>query len=96
MPTKSDATLHIVELLGPVLTGRPMAAGVVQVVEAAISRGDVLTLDFAGVQAVSPSFADELFGKTAARDHAGVIRFVNLSDHLQSVAQMARRQRRTA
>jgi hypothetical protein len=95
MRTKSDATIHVADLLGPVLTGRPMAATVTRAVEEAIARGDALTLDFAGVRAVSPSFADELFGKLSARDPAGTIRLTNLSDHLQSVARMAQRQRRT-
>jgi hypothetical protein len=89
----TDNTLRIAELFGAVLTGRPMAGRVTQAVDQALASGRTLTLDFAGVKAVSPSFADELFGKLSLRDPDGKIDLVNLSAHLQSVARMAQRQR---
>jgi hypothetical protein len=94
MQITSDATIHVSQLLGAVLTGRPMAAKIMDLVDETMAKGDTPTLDFSGVRAVSPSFADELFGKLSVRDATRAVHFTNLSEHLQSVARMAERQRR--
>lgn len=81
---------------GPVLTGRASAASIVERVLEQLARGESVELDFAGVQAVSPSFADELFGKLVTRVNIDRVRFINLSPHLASVARMAEQHRRSS
>jgi hypothetical protein len=95
-PTAETHTVNLAEEQGRVLTGRASAARIVERVAAELSAGDVVVLDFAGVQAVSPSFADELFGKLASRLRSDNVRFANLSEHLTSVARMAEQQRRAS
>lgn len=73
------------EVLGGRILGEEIRAEVISLVEA----GEDVEIDLDGVLAISPSFADEIFGKLPATvgDH---IRFVNVSDNLQAVAEMAR------
>lgn len=87
--------MKLAESHGRVLIGRATAAHIVERVSAEIARGSTVVLDFAGVKAVSPSFADELFGKLTRRADAARVRFVNLSNHLEMVARMAEQHRRT-
>jgi hypothetical protein len=89
-------TVKLAEEQGSVLTGRASAAQLVERVVAEVAAGEIVVLDFDGVQAVSPSFADELFGKLATRLQGDRVRFANLSDHLESVARMAEQQRRAS
>lgn len=56
-------TLKPAEDLGPVLTGRAVAARIREDVERALSAGENVVVDLQGVEFVSPSFADELFAK---------------------------------
>jgi hypothetical protein len=93
MPTTTPTTMNLAETYGPVLTGRASAAEIVETVRGHLSRGEPVDLDFAGVHAVSPSFADELFGKLITRVDVERVRFRNLSPHLASVARMAKQHR---
>lgn len=70
------------EELGPVLAGRKVASSLRDRVEAALARGETVSLDFEGVHAMSPSFADELFAKLSIRPGSGNdrVRFEHLRD----------------
>lgn len=74
------------EVLGGRVLGQEIRAKVVRLVEA----GEVVTLDLDGVLAVSPSFADEVFGKLPAEVGDDAITFSNVSAQIQEVADMAR------
>src|SRR5688572_17681211 len=94
MATTTPTTMKLAESYGPVLTGRASAAQLTELVLEEIARGQRVELDFAGVHAVSPSFADELFGKLITRVGPQGVFFTNLSPHLESVARMAKHHRR--
>ena len=55
-------TIRLSEV-GPFLGGRPLAVALRERVLGAIAASDNVVVDLTGVQAMSPSFADELFGK---------------------------------
>jgi hypothetical protein len=72
--------------LGPVLAGRGLAAALRARVEASLKSEGSVVIDFAGVESMSPSFADELFAKLPA-PHEERVKFEHLSDDLQSLVQ---------
>jgi hypothetical protein len=96
MPIETTDNMKLAEAYGPVLTGRALANHLATVVLDNLARGEDVDLDFAGVQAVSPSFADELFGKLGTRVDIEHVHFTNLSPHLESVARMVQEQRRAS
>ena len=75
-------TLKPADELGSILAGRKVAASLRDRVEAALARGETVWLDFEGVDAMSPSFADELFAKLSVRLGTGndQVRFEHLRD----------------
>lgn len=89
-------TLRLAETHGPVLSGRAFAAELADEATAEIEKHGVVVLDFEGVDTVSPSFADELFGKLVARLGSDKVRFAHLSPHLAAVAKMAQLARKPA
>jgi STAS-like domain of unknown function (DUF4325) len=82
--------MHLVKEHGEVLGGRVLGEEVRVKVARLVEEGEVVTLDLDGVVAVSPSFADEVFGKLPAEVGDEHIEFVNLSAEIQAVADMAR------
>ena len=73
--------------LGSVLVGRSIARLFRERVEAMIEASDDVVVDFEGVEAVSPSFADELFAKLPADlVDAGRVRFENVDSGLDALA----------
>jgi hypothetical protein len=56
-------TFRLAETAGTLLGGRPLAAAVREAVAARAQAGEVVVVDLEGVDAMSPSFADELFAK---------------------------------
>jgi hypothetical protein len=74
---------------GAVLAGRDLAKHIRREVVDRVEHGEDAVIDLDGVVAISPSFADELFGKLPAAVGEKV-RFENVSDHLSAVARMAR------
>jgi hypothetical protein len=96
MATATKDKMKLAEAYGPVLTGRASAARIVDSVLERLARGERVEIDFTSVQAVSPSFADELFGKLTTRVGNDRVKFTNLSAHLLSVARMAEQQRRVS
>jgi STAS-like domain of unknown function (DUF4325) len=78
--------LKLADELGPVLTTRSLAEELRERVETLADGGDVV-LDFEGVEAIAPSFADELFAKLPpALTDSGRVRYENLSDDLLALA----------
>lgn len=67
--------------LGPVLTGRSVAEHLRRQIEAALEVEDAVIVDLDGVEAISPSFADELFAKLPGDAlQSGRVRFEHLDD----------------
>lgn len=89
MTTSATHIIKLAERHGPVLTGRGLAEEVRTEAESLVQAGDQVVIDLAGVQAVSPSFADELFGKLMANVEGGAVQFKNVDAHLKDVARMA-------
>jgi anti-anti-sigma regulatory factor len=86
-------TLHIVKIAeqhGTVLAGRGLATAIREEVEHLIADGTEVILDFEGVEAVSPSFADEVFGKLVAAVGEEAITFTGMTPQLKKVATMAK------
>ncbi len=56
------------------------------------ASGEHVVIDFDGIDALSPSFADEIFGKlpTEAGDR---VKFVNLGPAMQTMASIAKKGR---
>ena len=82
MPTTEMTMLKLADELGSVLTTRTLAEDLRAHVEAAAATYDVV-LDFEGVDAIAPSFADELFAKLPPHlTQSGRVRFENLSEDL--------------
>lgn len=83
--------ISLFERLGPVLVGRFPGVELREEIEDAVKAGELVVVDFAGVSAISPSFADEVFAKLdRTLVDAGTIRFENLDDDLLEVASFAR------
>jgi hypothetical protein len=81
--------MRLAEEHGNVLGGRDLAEAIRADVVRRVEAGEEVVIDLEGVLTVSPSFADELFGKLPA-SVGDRVHFENVSDHLQSVAEMAR------
>ncbi|MEX1140982.1 MAG: STAS-like domain-containing protein [Thermoleophilaceae bacterium] len=65
--------------LGPVLTGRTAAARLREEIERELAADGEVTIDLEGVEAISPSFADELFAKLPREAlSSGRVRFEHL------------------
>lgn len=75
---------------GEVLGGRVLGEQIRAKVARMVKAGETVTLDLEGVLAVSPSFADEVFGKLPVEVGARNVEFINLSPQIQAVADMAR------
>ena len=99
MATIEETVIRPALEFGPVLTSRSTAELLRRRIENEALSGAHVTVDFAGVEAVSPSFADEIFAKI---DHelvdSGHIRFENLSDDLLALVRfvVSGRQERSA
>lgn len=81
--------MRLAEEHGEVLGGRVLGEEVRQKVVRLVKSGQSVVLDMAGVEAISPSFADEIFGKLPL-EVGDKVEFVNVSNQLQAVADMAR------
>ncbi len=69
--------------LGSVLTSRSLAEELRLRVVGIASRGEHVVIDFEGVEAMSPSFADEIFAKLPAElVESGAVKFENLDEDL--------------
>jgi hypothetical protein len=88
MEKMAEATvLRPADELGPVLSGRFAAETLREQIEASVATGEQIVIDFAGVEAISPSFADELFAKLPRRlIESNQIQFENLDEDLLALA----------
>ena len=88
---KTTTTVRLADQFGPVLAGRGEASLLRQSVEKQLASGSHVTLDFDGVLAASPSFADELFAKF---NHgllaSGQVGFANVGPGLAAIARFVR------
>lgn len=85
MTTQPRTVIRPADELGPVLTGRELAADLRGRVEDFLDQGGSVVIDFAGVESMSPSFADELFAKLAVPADDERLQFEHLRDDLQSL-----------
>jgi anti-anti-sigma regulatory factor len=80
--------LRVVDEEGPILTGRATASALRARVEKCAELGEVV-VDLGEIEVVSPSFADEFFGKLPdALLSGGRVRFEHVSDELARVARV--------
>jgi hypothetical protein len=86
--------IRLSDELGRVLVGRFPAVQLREHVEDLARRGETVVLDFAGVDVLSPSFADEVFARLdPLLVEAGLIKLENVDDDLLEVASFLRRAR---
>jgi STAS-like domain of unknown function (DUF4325) len=77
--------------LGPDVSGRELGESIR---ERVIPGTDEVVFDCAGIETMSPSFADELFGKLAVQeDRPAHLRVANASPDVTSVVRFAVRER---
>lgn len=81
--------MRLADEYGPVLSGRLLGEAIRRDVTQLVGSGEKVVLDLDGVEAVSPSFADEIFGKLPSEVGESV-EFINVGDGLQSMANIAR------
>ena len=76
---------------GPDVSGRGLGESIRERVDAAV---DEVIFDCAGIETMSPSFADELFGKLAVQENRPAnLRVANASPDVTSVIRFAVRER---
>lgn len=87
METMEITRIRPAEEFGSVLVSRFLGAELRLRVEHLLDECDVV-IDFAGVEAISPSFADELFAKVPAEgvQHRGRLQFKNLGAETRALA----------
>lgn len=86
MTTIPATMIRLAEELGPFPAGRPIGEELRARIEHELRNGDKVVIDFAGIEAVSPSFADELFAKLppdALRN--GHVELVNVPEGLNAL-----------
>lgn len=93
MMTAIGDHVKLAEGHGAVLAGRTQAISLRESLVRELDETGVVVLDFAGVETVSPSFADELFGRFVDSVGEDRVRFENLNPHLLSIARVVRRDR---
>jgi hypothetical protein len=86
---ESFKEMRLADRHGEVLGGRDLGKRIRLHAVRQVESGEDVVIDLDGVLTVTPSFADELFGKLPA-ETGGHVEFVNVSEHLQNVADMAR------
>jgi len=77
--------LQLADEVGPVLAGRLDAARLRERVVAAAAQGEAV-VDLGGVEAISPSFADEFFAKLPSELlESTSLRFEHLTPELEAI-----------
>lgn len=85
----STTTLRPAERAGEALVGRDAAADLRREIVQRLGRGERVVLDFSGVSALSPSFADELLAKLPPEVlNSGDVIIEHLSGGHQALAHM--------
>jgi hypothetical protein len=84
---KKQSMIRPAELFGPVLAGRGVASHLRDRIEDALAQEQLVVVDLEGVEAMSPSFADELFAKLPpGAVEQGRVRFEHLTPALEPLA----------
>ena len=96
-----STTIKLVDEFGQLLSGRTAGSAFRERLEASASGGETFIVDFEGVVAVSPSFADEIFAKLdRSLVDSGAISFINMPNSVAALGRFVRgnpaRQRLTA
>jgi hypothetical protein len=87
MEMHSQTVLRPADSFGSVLSSRFLAADLRAEIERLLESEGSIVVDFEGVEAVSPSFADELFAKLPrAAIESKQIRFENVGPSLMAIA----------
>jgi hypothetical protein len=95
-PEQQVTMLRLADDFGPVLTGRFLAEDLRRRIEEFVSSGDEVVLDFAGIEAMSPSFADELIAKLPQDALASnAVRFEHLDEDLRALVRFVVEARRS-
>lgn len=81
--------MRLADQHGAVLGGRDVAEAIKADLVRHVDAGEAVVVDFDGVLAISPSFADEFFAKMPEMV-ASHLELRNVSPHIASVADMAR------
>jgi hypothetical protein len=77
--------LRLADEVGPVLAGRSEGARMRERLVAAVATGEAV-IDLEGVEAISPSFADEFFAKLPAGLLEGdSVRFEHLTPEVEAI-----------
>lgn len=82
--------MRLAEEHGSVLGGRVLGQEIRGRIVRQVERGACVVIDLEGVVAVSPSFADEIFGKLPLEVREDQVEFVNVSEELRDAQRMAR------
>lgn len=93
IPLASDRpniqTIHLADL-GPDISGRGRGEGIRTSLEAGAQE---VIFDCAGIDSMSPSFADEVFGKLAELPQRPAIKVINASPEVLSLIRFAVQER---
>lgn len=96
MTMLTRTTINLADELGTVLGSRFVATDLRHRIEVELALDHDVVIDFAGVEAVSPSFADELFAKLSQDDIGpGRLIFQNMAPPLLAIAEFVRAGRRS-
>ncbi len=84
-------TVDLAAELGSVLTSRSIGQQVRERITSAAAAGEGVVVSFAGVEAMSPSFADEIFAKVDdSLVQQGLIEFVDVDPTLEAIIRFVR------
>jgi hypothetical protein len=84
-------TIELFGEFGPLLTSRSLGAAVRERITEAAMQGETVIVSFAGVEAMSPSFADEIFAKVDQRlIDGGLVEVTDVDPRLQPIIRFVR------
>lgn len=87
--TSQASTVILNELFGPLLLGRTEGARAREVVQELRAAGCRVRADFSGIEAMTPGFADEFFGRLPADEfEAGLISIEGLAPRHQPLLRL--------
>jgi hypothetical protein len=86
-------TIHLADQVGPDVSGRTRGEAIRLSVEPGATE---VIFDCTGVESMSPSFADEVFGKLAEQPQRPAIRVVNAAPDILSLIRFSVQERTSA
>jgi STAS-like domain of unknown function (DUF4325) len=92
MRTAEETRIRLAERCGPALVGRDQGRHLRAEVEEISHGSGIVTLDFDGVEVLSPGFADELFAMMPQElVESGHVRFENVDETFSSLRELVLR-----